>query len=135
MLVIKDINEEDQTKLELFLHAYDYLETKENNNKKISFGYYDNNELVAGITAKIEGYKILYIETLFVSEKLRHLGIGKDLLTKMEERAIFEGIKLIRLDTFSWQALDFYKKMGYVVVANIELSDSLYEYILIKRLS
>jgi len=135
MLVIKDINEEDQTKLELFLHAYDYLETKENNNKKISFGYYDNIELVAGITAKIEGYKILYIETLFVSEKLRHLGIGKDLLTKMEERAIFEGIKLIRLDTFSWQALDFYKKMGYVVVANIELSDSLYEYILIKRLS
>lgn len=134
MLVMKDISDEDQTKLELFLHEYDYQLTNTNNNKKISFGYYDNGELVAGITAKIEGYKILYIETLFVNEKYRHLGIGKTLLLKMEERAIFEGIKLIRLDTFSWQALDFYKKNGYEVATSYEICDSAYEYILTKRL-
>lgn len=134
MLVIKDIGEEDQTKLELFLHDFDYQSTLFNNNKKISFGYYDENHLVAGITAKLEGYKILYIETLFVNEKYRHLGIGKALIKQMEERALFEGVKLIRLDTFSWQALEFYKKLGYNVETSYEICDNQYEYILTKRL-
>mgnify|MGYP000890755058 CR=1 FL=1 len=135
MLVIKEINEEDQTKLEVGLHDYDYKMTEAIYNKKISFGYYDDhNNLVAGITAKIEGYKIMYIETLFVNECYRHLGIGKTLIKQMEERAIFEGIKLIRLDTFSWQALEFYKKLGYEVATSYEISDNAYEYILIKRI-
>lgn len=134
MLVIKDISEEDQTKLEVLLQDYDCKQTNENNNKKINFGYYDDNELIAGISAKIEGYKILYIETLFVNENYRHSGYGKKLIEMMEERAIFEGIKLIRVDTFSWQALGFYKKLGYHIEATLEISDNAFEYILTKRL-
>ena len=134
MLIIREINDEDQRTLEQNLHSFDYELTNTNNNKKISFGYYDQNKLVAGITAKIEGYKILYIETLFVDIKYRHLGIGKNLMMQMEQRAIFEGIKVIRLDTYSWQALGFYQKLNYKIVATINLSDNNYEYILIKEL-
>lgn len=134
MLVIKDFNDEDQTKLEIGLTSYDFKMTEQNNNKKISFGYYDDENLVGGITAKLEGYKILYIETLFVKEDYRHLGIGTKLVLMMEERAVFEGVKMIRLDTFSWQALGFYQKLGYEIATSYEIYDNYYEYILIKRL-
>lgn len=134
MLIIREINDEDQRTLEQNLHSFDYEQTNTNNNKKISFGYYDENRLVAGITAKIEGYKILYIETLFVDLKYRHLGIGKNLMQQMEQRAIFEGIKVIRLDTYSWQALGFYQKLNYKIAATINLSNNNSEYILIKEL-
>lgn len=134
MLVIKELNDSDQNYLELCLHDYDHKLTQTNLNKKISYGYYDEGVLVAGITGKIEGFKILYIETLFVLEGYRKNGLGKLLLKQMEDRAKFEGVILIRLDTFSWQAKDFYILLGYELISSYELIEGYSEYFFIKRL-
>lgn len=134
MLVISELNDEDSRKLEQSLHHYDYLKTEINNNKTISYGFYDNKELVAGINAKLEGYNILYIETLFVDANYRSQKLGTKLMKLIEERAIFEGAKTIRLDTFSFQAKDFYLKLGYKIIGEHKIDDQISEYFLIKNL-
>ncbi|NLK12620.1 MAG: GNAT family N-acetyltransferase [Candidatus Phytoplasma sp.] len=134
MLVMRELNHEEQDSLEAYLHNYDFEKTKIDLNKKISFGYYDEDTLVAGITGKIEGYKIFYVETLFVSEKYRSIGFGTKLLGLAEEAAKIEGAKFIRLDTFSWQAKDFYTSLGYEVIGHYKMSEGVDEYFLLKKL-
>ncbi|AFQ14745.1 GNAT family N-acetyltransferase [Bacillus thuringiensis] len=51
-----------------------------------------------------------------VTEEYRHEGYGNKLIKLIEEFAIEKGCRLINLDTFSFQAPDFYKKHGYKVI-------------------
>lgn len=57
----------------------------------------------------------LYISVLFVDEKHRKQGLGHILLEAMEQEAKSLDIKLIHLNTFDFQAKDFYLKHGYEV--------------------
>ena len=75
----------------------------------------DNGVIIAGITAFIYRWGILYIEVLFVKESHRHKGFGSVLLQKVEQEAKEMGSTLVHLDTFDFQALDFYLKNGYEI--------------------
>ena len=55
----------------------------------------------------------LEIGYLWVSEKLRGQHIGTDLMHKVEDIAKNRGCKYVFLNTFSFQAPDFYVKLGY----------------------
>jgi GNAT superfamily N-acetyltransferase len=81
----------------------------------------DNEDLVGGITALIYCWKILYIQVLWVQDKYRHDGYGSMLLTKVESEAKNMGSTLVHLDTFDFQAKDFYLKHGYELFG--ELND------------
>lgn len=134
MLVIKELDGSYRRSLEDYLEAYDTKKTNVNENKTVSFGYFLEDKLVGGITAKIEGFHIMYIESLFVLEEYRMHKIGSSLIKKMEEYAKFEGILIIRLDTFSWQAKDFYLKLGYELISSYEIKEGFSEYFFLKRL-
>jgi GNAT superfamily N-acetyltransferase len=75
----------------------------------------DNDKIIAGIESVIYQYNILYIHALFVDENFRHKGFGSVLLQKVESNAIDVGAKLSHLDTFDFQAKDFYLKHGYEI--------------------
>lgn len=77
------------------------------------------DEIIAGILTK-SYLKCLFVELLWVSDKYRKSGIGSKLLLKVEKTAKEKGCKFIHLDTFSFQAIDFYKKYGYTVFATID---------------
>ena len=62
----------------------------------------------------------LEIEYLWVDEKLRGQEIGSTLLRKAEEEAIQRGCKHVFLNTFSFQAPEFYPKYGYKEVFTLE---------------
>lgn len=62
----------------------------------------------------------LYINLMWVREDLRSQGFGSELLTKAEEEGRKRGAKFAYLDTFSFQAPDFYKKFGYEVFGQLE---------------
>lgn len=134
MLVIQDMNDEDQRNLEKQLHHYDLEQIKIDYDKIISFGFYEEGQMIAGIKAKLEGYKMMYIEVLFVNEKYRRLGLGKALVNLVEQKAVLEGVNTIRLDTFSWQGRDFYLSLGYEQIASYEIDSGVFEYFLIKKL-
>tara|TARA_Y100000815_G_C13311257_1_gene488622 strand:+ start:572 stop:826 length:255 start_codon:yes stop_codon:yes gene_type:complete len=58
---------------------------------------------------------ILSIEELFVNKFFRHKQLGSYLLSKVENEAKALGATLSHLDTFDFQAKDFYLKHGYII--------------------
>lgn len=71
--------------------------------------------IIAGINSKMYCWKCLYIDSLWVDVNYRKEGLGTKLITEIEEIAVKRGCKLIHLDTFDFQAKDFYIKQGYEI--------------------
>ncbi|MED1116996.1 GNAT family N-acetyltransferase [Bacillus paramycoides] len=79
----------------------------------------EKEEIVGGITAIIFWHHV-HVDFLWVSEEYRHEGYGSKLMNLIEEVAIEKECRLINLDTFSFQAPNFYKKHGYTVIGMSE---------------
>lgn len=62
----------------------------------------------------------LYVSMLWVSEGARGGGYGSRLMRRIEGEAFGRGCRNAYLDTFSFQAPGFYKKLGYVVFGELE---------------
>lgn len=63
---------------------------------------------------------MLYVDVLFVEENYRGGQLGSLLLSKVETEDKSMGANLLHLDTFDWQAKDFYLKHGYQVFGVLE---------------
>ncbi len=61
----------------------------------------------------------LYVNLMWIREDLRGRGYGQRLLLAAEEEARRRGARHSYLDTFSFQAPDFYKKYGYEVFGTL----------------
>jgi ribosomal protein S18 acetylase RimI-like enzyme len=61
----------------------------------------------------------LYIEMLWIKEEIRNSGYGSKLLVAAETKAKEYGCQSAYLDTFSFQALGFYQKHGYVIFGEL----------------
>lgn len=111
--VTSDGNEGDIADLCAMLRAYN-LEKREKS-QDVPIGIYyedDNGTKLAGLTGETFG-NWLCIKYLFVSENLRGRGIGKEIMNMAEAEAKLRGCKYAFVDTFSFQAPDFYPKLGY----------------------
>ncbi|KGP71932.1 GNAT family N-acetyltransferase [Pontibacillus yanchengensis] len=95
----------------------------------------ENGEILGGITGKIFWYH-LHIHNLWVDQSIRGDGYGEKLLHHIEEVAKENQCSLIQLDSFSFQAPDFYQKYGYEVVGIIDEfpTKEHSQYYLVKRL-
>jgi GNAT superfamily N-acetyltransferase len=78
-----------------------------------------SGDIVGGIIGKIYR-KCLAIDILWVSDAMRHQGIGSELMARAEKRALREGCLFIHLDTFSFQAPLFYKALGFEIFGTLE---------------
>ncbi|WP_425533937.1 GNAT family N-acetyltransferase [Terrisporobacter petrolearius] len=65
--------------------------------------------------AKMYCWNVIYIDALWVSENYRGCGLEEKLLFTIEKIAKEEKCNLIHLDTFDFQAKDFYIKNGYEI--------------------
>lgn len=75
----------------------------------------NHGEIIAGINSKMYCWNCLYIDSLFVDDKYRNKGLGRKLLKEIERIAKEKDCKLIHLDTFDFQAKDFYLNQGYEI--------------------
>ena len=60
------------------------------------------------------------LQQLWVSAELRSTGIGTQLMDVFEQNAHSRGCRLVYLDTFSFQAPNFYQARGYVEMLRTE---------------
>ena len=88
-----------------------------NINKKI---VNENGQIIAGCLAKMYCWNVIYIDILWIDEAYRKQGLGSKMLKEIECIALEEGCHLIHLDTFDFQAKDFYIKHGYEVFGVLE---------------
>ena len=123
---IIELNEQKVELIEEKLSEFDEKYITYKMNGSIQIGIEEEGQIVAGLDACITAFKILYVSTVFVDEKYRRKGYGKQLIDEMEKRAKKMGVNTIRLDTFSWQGKEFYEALGYEVVGNYENVDDGY---------
>ncbi|GMK39571.1 N-acetyltransferase [Paenibacillus sp. CCS19] len=79
----------------------------------------DAGDVFGGIVGEF-CWNWLEIHYLYVEEKFRHAGYGRALLREAEKMAREKQCDFIKLDTLSFQALDFYLKEGFQVYGTIE---------------
>ena len=86
------------------------------------FGIFASGESAA-IIAGLLGHALwngFFISALWVAKTVRRKGIGRQLLARAEELAIQNGCDRIHLDTFDFQAREFYEKNGFQIFGTIE---------------
>ena len=78
-----------------------------------------DNAIVGGVLGELF-WDWFHIDLLWIPEDLRGHGYGHQLLLMVEEEAKRRGAKNVFLDTFSFQAPDFYKKHGYQIFGELK---------------
>ena len=94
----------------------------------------DEGRIVAGLAGETYcGW--LSVRYLWVSERLRGRGIGRELMVRAEACARERGCHSAWLDTFGFQAPGFYEKLGYQEFARLDYPPGHHRHFLRKRLT
>ena len=83
------------------------------------------NDSSGGTVAAIYGWiewGWLYVDLLWVDKDFQNQGLGTKLLLKLEQLATEQGINRAYLDTGSFEAPDFYKKHGYEIFSQMDIT-------------
>ena len=107
------VSDEDRSEIFQELLKYNLSKIEEKNPKDL--GIYletPNGRKIAGLVGETFG-KWLTVKYLWVDESHRGTGIGSQLLMAAEKTAAERGCKYVFLDTFGFQAPQFYEKHGY----------------------
>jgi ribosomal protein S18 acetylase RimI-like enzyme len=78
-----------------------------------------HGEIIGGLSGAT-AWGWLHISLFWLSEELRGKGYGKKLIGLAETEALERGCKKAHLDTFSFQALGFYQKLGYEIFGELD---------------
>jgi ribosomal protein S18 acetylase RimI-like enzyme len=79
----------------------------------------ENNKMLGGIMLSFL-WGGMHIDSLWVDESARDQGWGKKLVEQAEREGRKRGCTIAYTDTFTWQAPEFYKKLGYLEYGKLE---------------
>lgn len=95
------------------LQQYNYQYAGDEHFRRVCFTLRAADQtIVGGVLGEIF-YDWLHIDLLWIPEDLRGQGYGRQLLLSIEDAARSCGAKNAFLDTFDFQAPDFYRQHGY----------------------
>lgn len=81
----------------------------------------EHDAIFGGIEATLIHYwKRCHINTFWIDPLYRGHGYGKKLLADFENAVRTQGVYLIQLETYSFQAPQFYLQQGYQIIGIIE---------------
>jgi GNAT superfamily N-acetyltransferase len=101
------------------LHSYNNQQAGDSQATNVCFVLYAPDGEAAGGLIGETHWGWFYINLLFVKEELRGRGYGHRLLKIAEDEARKRGAKNAYLDTFSFQAPEFYRQHGYQVFGEL----------------
>ncbi len=102
------------------LHEFDARQAGDPHFQRLCFTLRGpGQELLGGVLGQVF-WDGLFIDTLWVADELRGRGYGHQLLASIEDEARRRGATMVYLDTFSFQAPEFYTRHGYRVFGELE---------------
>lgn len=129
MIILRNNNDEEERliidkKLSDYNREHcDWFEDKLNeeaySEKDCNFMVYDGNKVIGGAIGFIK-YKWYFLDLLYVDREYRGNDIGTKLINEIENLAKKENLIGVRMETWDFQAKDFYEKLGYEVYATIK---------------
>jgi GNAT superfamily N-acetyltransferase len=103
------------------ISEYNTQQAGNDNGQNLCFVLRSPGEEIVGGVIGATYWDWLHVDLMWIKEEFRGRGYGHRLLMLAEEEARKRGAKNAYLDTFSFQAPDFYKQHGYRVFG--ELAD------------
>jgi GNAT superfamily N-acetyltransferase len=114
-----DPDEDDVDRLRARLVEYNTAKTSDDKWTRLLLTIDDEaGTLAAGLYARMH-FSWMFVDLLWVAEPIRGLHLGADLLAAAERTALQQGCHSVWLDTFSFQAPDFYRKQGYEIFGEL----------------
>lgn len=80
----------------------------------------ENDHMIGKCIADIFCMDVTIIETIWVEPKYRMMGLGAELLEKVEQESRDNGCSAIHLDTFDEETKEFFIHAGYEVYGVLE---------------
>lgn len=108
-------NPEDRIKEKITqpLVAFNTQQAGESNFRILAIPIEDkHHQIIGGLYGKTS-FQWFFIELLFVPELMRGAGVGKNLVQMGEQEAMRRGCHSVWVDTYEFQAKEFYEKMHY----------------------
>ena len=96
------------------LHAYNALHAPAHEFSSLVIAARCEGVVVGGLVGDT-GWQWLHVGQLWVAESHRRRGVGSQLLQTAEAEALRRGARHVYLETFDFQAREFYERHGYVV--------------------
>ncbi len=90
------------------------------NHRELAIVMYDDGGAIVGGLLGVTVWGWLHVTDLWVAAALRGRGWGSRILEHAEQSALERGCHHALLDTFDFQALDFYRRSGYEVFGELE---------------
>lgn len=87
---------------------------------KFSITIKDENGKLAGCVMATCLYNGMEITSLWVDEDARGRGLGQKLMELVEAEGKKRGMSFAYTNTFTWQAPEFYEKLGYQLYGKLE---------------
>jgi len=102
------------------LIAFNEAQAGPRNSKEFVFSVHSQTgEFVGGLLG-FTHWNHFFVSAVFVDQRFRREGIGRELLRRAEALALEQGCDVIYLDTFDYQAPGFYEKLGFKVFGKLE---------------
>jgi GNAT superfamily N-acetyltransferase len=112
-------SEEEFEALKQGLTSFNEAATGKVYREKVSCFVKDDQGIIwGGIVGEIN-WNWLHVQGFWLDADIRELGWGSKLLSSLESYAKDNNVANVRLETTSFQALDFYLKLSYTVFATL----------------
>jgi ribosomal protein S18 acetylase RimI-like enzyme len=93
-----------------------------------------SGQVIGGLRARQWGAAV-EVQQLWVDEQHRRRGVATRLMRMLEQAAVSRGAGVIYLDTFSFQAPEFYRRCGYATALRIDgFPDGIAKHLMVKHL-
>jgi GNAT superfamily N-acetyltransferase len=101
------------------ISSYNEQQAGDDRSQRLCFVLKGPDQDIQGGVIGIVYWDWLYIDLMWIKAELRGRGYGRQLLTLLEDEARRRGAQHAHLDTFSFQAPEFYQKHGYQVFGEL----------------
>jgi GNAT superfamily N-acetyltransferase len=112
-------SDEERTAIIGGLIAYNDSQATPARHEELAIVARDGDAVVGGLLGNTN-WGWLFIRQFWIAEGFRGSGVGRSLIKAAEGEAAKRGCRAAHCDTFDFQALPFYQKLGYEVFGQLD---------------